>query len=196
MEEIWKPIPDFEDRYLISNLGNVKSLRRKRKFGTRERWIEERVMNKYYFPNGYTFITLSDYPKKSKQIMIHRLVAYAFVENPDKKRYVNHKNGIKDDNRAENLEWVTLTENARHYRDEIRLNEKRKCRGCRKEYEAKKKNQMYCGNSCRGNIRRKSGIDDVKRNCLYCGDAFSAWKYGKHKFCSIRCSRKFAKQNN
>lgn len=64
--------------------------------------------------NGYHFVPLRRDGDIKSQQSIHRLVAKAFIPNPLKRRYVNHKNGIKNDNRVSNLEWVTKSENALH----------------------------------------------------------------------------------
>lgn len=106
-KEIWKDIQNYEGLYQVSNLGRVKSLPRpnKRK--------NEIIMTPHLQNTGYYYITLHK-PKKEKKVTIHRLVAKAFISNPKNKPYVNHKNGIKTDNRIENLEWVTNKENIEH----------------------------------------------------------------------------------
>ncbi|MBP5789218.1 MAG: HNH endonuclease [Neisseriaceae bacterium] len=85
---------------------------------------------------GYKYVRLY---KNGVQVgkRVHRLVAETFVENPDKKPEVNHKNGIRWDNRAENLEWMTHIENQRHSWDMLgRVSPKRKLKN-KKEYAIK-----------------------------------------------------------
>ena len=101
--EEWKPIKGFENIYDISNLGNIYSYRKKQ------------ILKPQKHEHGYLRIGLQ---KKNREdvhyFYVHRLVAEAFILNLDQKPQVNHKNGIKDDNRVENLEWVTNSENVRH----------------------------------------------------------------------------------
>lgn len=104
--EIWKDIQGYEGRYKISNLGRIKSLSKMNRKG-----------NEFCSPvrskQGYRRVVLFK-DKKTKTYMVHRLVAQTFLSNPKNKPYINHKNGLKEDNVAENLEWVTSSENIEH----------------------------------------------------------------------------------
>lgn len=105
MQEIWKTIKDFEN-YQISNHGRVKSLVRK-----------ERIM-KAMLKHGYLYIGLIKNGKQYK-FRVHRLVAEAFIPNPNNLKIVNHKNRIKHDNVVENLEWCSQQYNISHKMESI-----------------------------------------------------------------------------
>ena len=76
---------------------------------------KEKILKPYKGSSGYEHIIL--YKEKSKKTFdLHRLVASSFIPNPENKKEVNHKNGIKTDNRVKNLEWVTRSENLIHRR--------------------------------------------------------------------------------
>jgi len=100
MNEVWKDIPGYNGEYQISNLGRVKSLKRNAKK------LLKLVPNNY----GYIRVCLND----KKKLSVHRLVGECFVDNPNNKPYINHKNGIKHDNRYINIEWCTNKENTHH----------------------------------------------------------------------------------
>jgi hypothetical protein len=95
MEEVWKSIPGYEN-YSVSNMGKVKGPRK--------------TLIPFISNCGYEIIAFSVKSGNVKK-SVHRLVAEAFVENPDNKGVVDHINRIKTDNRAENLRWVTTSEN-------------------------------------------------------------------------------------
>jgi hypothetical protein len=99
--EIWKPIIGFEGLYEVSNLGRVRSLRRKIIMSARKR------------NDGYMSCTLSN-GGIVKNKLIHRLVAEAFIPNNEDKPEVNHVDGNKQNNFKNNLQWVTASENQRH----------------------------------------------------------------------------------
>ena len=98
-KEIFKDIEGYEGLYKVSNIGNIISNYKIRLLCKRE--------------NGYLQISLSK-KGKVKNFLVHRLVAIAFCENNKNKKEVNHINGIKSDNKFENLEWVTSSENTIH----------------------------------------------------------------------------------
>lgn len=103
MEEIWKPSPIFGDRYEVSSLGRVRSI-------GNNNACKRGIMNPMCDRDGYLHVAL--YRDNSKKdISIHRLVALAFIPNPNNYKYVNHINKNTKDNRIENLEWCTNSYN-------------------------------------------------------------------------------------
>ena len=102
MEERWKPVKGYESLYEVSNTGKVRSIYR-----------YKRVLKPMISNSGYERVDLFK-NKCRKQFSVHRLVAIAFIDNPDGKEIVNHKDENKRNNNAENLEWVTHIENC-HY---------------------------------------------------------------------------------
>lgn len=105
MQEQWKPIERFEN-YEVSSLGNVRSLN----YGNTE---EIRALKSRKNKGGYSIINLHKNGKQYTKI-IHRLVAQAFIPNPENKKEVNHIDGNKENNAITNLEWCTGKENKQH----------------------------------------------------------------------------------
>jgi len=116
MEEFWKDIKGYEGFYQLSNFGNIKSVNRCiiRSNG-RKQTFKGIKLSPSMSKIGYYVIALQ---KKGyiKRHYIHRLLAQTFIQNIDNKPYINHINGIKSDNRLENLEWCTHFENMLHSR--------------------------------------------------------------------------------
>ena len=108
-KEIWEDIKDFEGLYQVSNYGNIKSLPKNHRYGSKS----EKILKPKSDKQGYLVVDLSKFGKV-KRYRIHRLVAQEFIPNPDNKPTVNHINGIKNDNNLNNLQWATYSEQNIH----------------------------------------------------------------------------------
>lgn len=124
MQEIWKNIRDFKGLYQVSNFGRVKSLKRmviyneKSKSKNYHHTIFEKIKIPTIKKNGYLQILLCKNNKNYNKY-VHRLVAEAFIDNPNNLKTVNHKNLNKQDNRVENLEWCSYADNNDHARKNL-----------------------------------------------------------------------------
>lgn len=155
MKEVWKDINGYEGCYQVSNLGRIKSLDRMTNNQYGEYFMKGRILkNSIIKDKGYCRVSLNNGNGKISK-RVHRLVAEAFILNPENKPEVNHKDGNKLNNCVSNLEWCTNKENIEH---SIRTGLKKHCNGCsnssskfteediifiRKNY--KKRDPMYGG---------------------------------------------------
>lgn len=112
--EVWRFIPNSDNLYMVSNMGRIKSLECVRKFGNTKRKHKERIMKQ--FPNwqGYLSCFIRKMNGEKIRISSHQCVADVFIPNPNKYPCVNHKNEIKCDNRADNLEHCTYSYNLKY----------------------------------------------------------------------------------
>lgn len=106
MQEIWKDIEGFDGFYQVSNLGNIKSFVKSNKHFGQESHLLKPTLNN----SGYGTVTLY-YGNKRSRFLVHKLVASAFIENPNNYPCVNHKDENKTNNCVDNLEWCTYSYN-------------------------------------------------------------------------------------
>ncbi len=121
----WRDVKGYEGIYKVSSAGQVKSLERwSLRRGRKYQKLKERPIKIWKDTRGYPQLYLCREGKKSP-VSVHRLVAIAFIPNPEGKRTVNHKNGKVDDNRVLNLEWMSQSENNQHAHDNGLMNIRR-----------------------------------------------------------------------
>jgi hypothetical protein len=120
--EIWKPIKGYEGLYEVSNLGNVKSL-------NYSHTGKPKLLKLCKLKNGYLMVQLSKNSVTEKRL-VHRLVAQAFLPNPDNLPEVNHKSEIKSQNNVENLEWCSSSYNHSYGTGTKRMVAKRNNNNC------------------------------------------------------------------
>ncbi len=117
---MWKAVKDYEGFYEVSDEGEVRSL--SRVYLKLNRWgqlanytMKGRVLKHWKDAGGYTVIYLCNKSKEQRvAVNIHRLVATAFIANPDNLSDVNHKDGVKNNNHVDNLEWMNRSDNNKH----------------------------------------------------------------------------------
>ena len=161
MEEIWKDIEEYEGLYQVSNLGRVKSLRRN-------------IILRQGITNGYKKVKLT-VNSIHKDYYIHRLVANAFIQNPDNLPQVNHKDEDKANNCANNLEWCTREYNINYGTINIRKSQK--------QLNDKNKSKPVCQYSKDGCfIKEWKSTMDVKRNLGFNRSYISECCRGKHAY--------------
>lgn len=114
--EIWKDIENFS-KYQVSNLGRIKSKCRYTKVGIKNQdkcYRKEYIVDGFINKKGYKQVTLYDDNGKPKTMRVHKLVALAFIKNEDNLPQINHKDGNKQNNCVDNLEWISNYDNIQH----------------------------------------------------------------------------------
>ena len=165
MEEIWKPIKNFENRYRVSNFGRIYSVKRN-------------TIMKPSMLNGYWRVTLHD-GSKTNGYYVHRIVAEAFIPNPQNKPLVNHIDEDRANNLVSNLEWATFSENVNYGSRNAKVSEAFSKNGISRPVMCVETGIVY--NSGK-HAKRETGIDDGSINHA-CSDRCQTAGGFHWKFC-------------
>lgn len=190
--ELWRPVVGYEDYYSVSNCGRVMATSNPKRTNVCEKLLSLKTSNK-----GYSTLGLCIH-KNRKDVFVHRLVAEAFIPNPENKPYVNHIDSNPSNNKVENLEWCTHSENmqhawkfgnakAMHEKDEIHPNSKMdedKVREVRRLYYEEKMGQIDIAKMFNVNKNNISAII-TWRTWFYVDpelkEYYKSFKHTKHK---------------
>ena len=164
MNEEWRDIKGYEGRYQVSNLGRVKSL-------NYNHTSREKILKAREDKVGYLYLNLYKNNKR-KTHKVHRLVAQAFIENPNNYPQVNHKDENKSNNRVENLEWCTHRYNLNYGTRNQRASEKMKSREFTEEHKNKISNTQKRNGKNKGSKHPKAR----KVQCITTGRKFNCIK--------------------
>lgn len=163
--EIWRDIEGYEKFYQVSNKGRVKSYHSNK----------IKILKPIEMSDGYRRVHMALH-KNKKSFPVHRLVARAFIPNPEKKSFVNHKDGNKSNNSVENLEWATKKENSRHaWKNGL----------CKKKYGSENPNAKFTDEQIkfiRENYKAKDenfGAIPLAKKFGVCVETISKIAYGK-----------------
>lgn len=127
-KEIWKSVPGYEGYYEASTLGNVRTVTRESHNGVGTFIRQSVILKPSMQNNGYYRVMLTK-DKKNKYVLVHRIVALTFIDNPLNKPIVNHKDEDKHNNRVDNLEWFTKKENNNYNNRQYKIAAKNKSNG-------------------------------------------------------------------
>lgn len=173
----WADIPGWEGRYQVSDDGYVRSL-----VGLHGKPAPPHELKQKLNHYGYPVVCLRERPaKRIEYPTVHRLVAIAFLPNPERKTQVNHINGIKTDNRVENLEWCTNAENIRHAFDNGLISKEAVSAGQKSRYEREEERRLSAVRMVgrkgihKGTIKKMVKAEDLP---LYLNDG---WELGYGK---------------
>lgn len=169
-QEVWKDISGYGGKYQVSNLGTVYARNTIVKLSGRVCQKIPHVLLAACNGNGYRYVTIS-VNRKRKNHYVHRLVAEAFIPNPNNFPYVNHKNGIKSDNRVANLEWCTQKYNVRHAISQGLIKRGADSSSAKRVYEITNRIKFGCVKDAARYLKVNYGTlkDGLRRNRVYKG---------------------------
>lgn len=192
MKEIWKDIEDYEKIYQISNLGRIKSLSRFvnncKNYGSIGFYTKEKILKLAISKTGYYICTLFK-NGKGKTFKVHRLIAKAFIENPNNYKIINHIDGNKLNNNLNNLEWCNHSHNNKEaYKQGLKENNLKWIIECNKKKRKKVKQYDLQNNF----IKEWESINEAEKELKIChinivkvckGERITAggfkWKYAE-----------------